>query len=285
MGRSESPAPACADRAEHVFQLRLDLAAEAGDFLGDINELEELLRINRATSHIIAVDTHHVAAADFEARAGVHKRLKREVDQVYGFNLGGGFDLDDVPRVLRDRIQNIHAGHPAIVHETCLEQRLPFPDGLQRILEHLLEIRRIRADLDATGVKCFGQSADFMALVEDGLLRGVRFGDLVFGVVGVPKKFPTLAAPETFRLGNVGPLSGGVEYDAAHDLPNARVAASVQDAGSAQFKDERALNPVFATADDAQFVALDFDAALAENLSDLLGGSLIVSGEIKGSSR
>jgi hypothetical protein len=62
--------------------------------------------------------------------------------------------------------------------------------------QHLVEVGSVRADLDAAGVKRFGQSADFMALIENGLLRGVRLWNLVLGVVSVPKQLPALAAPE-----------------------------------------------------------------------------------------
>src|ERR1035437_2791910 len=88
--------------AEYVFQLRLDVPAEAGHVLGDIDDLEELLRVNRAAPHLITVDVHHAAAADVQARAVVHKRLKGKVEQVHVFDLGAALDLDDVPRVFAD---------------------------------------------------------------------------------------------------------------------------------------------------------------------------------------
>ena len=48
----------------------------------------------------------------------------------------------------------------------------------------------------AAGVEGFGQSANLVTLVEDGLLRGVRLGNLVFGVVSVPEQLPALSAPK-----------------------------------------------------------------------------------------
>jgi hypothetical protein len=39
----------------------------------------------------------------------------------------------------------------------------------------LLEAGHVRADLDAAGAERFDQSADFVALVENALLRGVWF--------------------------------------------------------------------------------------------------------------
>src|SRR5439155_7299720 len=115
-----------ADRGEHVIQLRLDLPAQARHVLGDIHDLEELLGIDLAAPDVIAVDVHDEAPADIQSRAIVNERLKGEVDQVHVFDPGGGFDLDDVPRVLRDRIQNINAGQPSVVNKPRLEQRLPF---------------------------------------------------------------------------------------------------------------------------------------------------------------
>ena len=40
----------------------------------------------------------------------------------------------------------------------------------------------------ADGVEDFGQSADFVALIEDCLCGGVRLWNLVFGVVGDPEE-------------------------------------------------------------------------------------------------
>ena len=70
-----------------------------------------------------------------------------------------------------------------------------------------------------------------MALVEDGLLRGFWFRNLVLGVVSVPEQLLALAAPKEFGLGNVRPLrrGGGGQSGAAHDGLNAMFAISVQD--------------------------------------------------------
>lgn len=141
------------DGAKHVLQLRLDLPAEAGHVLGDIDQLEELLRVNRAAPHVFTVDVHQTAAPDSEARAVVHKSLKGEVEQIHVFNLGARLDLDDVPPVLPDRVEDVHAGEPAVVNKASLEQRFPRLGGLQRLPEHVLEVGHARADLDAAGVE------------------------------------------------------------------------------------------------------------------------------------
>ena len=147
-------------------------------------------------------------------------------------------DLDDVPLVLADRIQDVHAGEPAVVHKARLEQRLPRLGGLQRLLEHLLEVGHVGADLDAAGVEGFGQSADFVALIEDRLRGGVRLRNLILGVVGVPEQLPALAAPEELRLRDVGPLrrGGGGQNGAGHD--------GLCDAGCAEIEQEGAPEPV-----------------------------------------
>jgi len=116
---------------DHGRMQRLDLAAEARHFLGDIDEIEEFLRINCAAPHVFAVDAHHVASVDVQTRASVHKHLKCEVDQVHVLDLGGRFYFNDVPRILAHRVQNIGACQSAIVNKTCLEQRLPCLGGFQ----------------------------------------------------------------------------------------------------------------------------------------------------------
>lgn len=164
------------------------------------------------------------AAPDSEARTVVDERLKGEVEQVHVLNLGARLDLDDVPLVLADRIQDVHAGKTAIVYKASLEQRQSRLGGLQRPLKHLLKVGHVGADLDAAGVKGFGQSANLMALIEDGLRGGVRLWDSFPVVVGDPEQLPALSTPQELRLGNVGPLRrrGGVQSDAAHDMEGMR---------------------------------------------------------------
>ena len=74
-----------------------------------------------------------------------------------------------------------------------------------------------------------------MALVEDGLLRGVRLRNLILGVVGVPEQLPALAAPPEFRFGNVRPLGrgGGGQNGASH--------AGIWDARCAEIEQEDAV--------------------------------------------
>jgi hypothetical protein len=83
-----------------------------------------------------------------------------------------------------------------------------------------------------------------VALVENGLLRGVRLWNLVLGVVSVPEQFLALAAPKEFRLGNVRPLrrGGGVQSGAAHD--------GLCDAGHAEIEREDAMHLVFVSVND-----------------------------------
>jgi hypothetical protein len=73
-------------------------------------------------------------------------RLKSEVEQVHVL------DLDDVPRVPADRVQDVDAGESIAVSEGCLEERFPRLGGLQRPVEHVLEVGHARADLNAAGV-------------------------------------------------------------------------------------------------------------------------------------
>src|SRR5262245_45393512 len=113
------------DRGEHFVQLRLDFPAQDRYFLVDIHELEESLWLDRPGSHVIPVDAQYEAAADVQTCASVHKRLKREIEQVHVFDLGAALDLDDVPLILADRIQNVGAGKSAVVNEACLEQWFP----------------------------------------------------------------------------------------------------------------------------------------------------------------
>ena len=75
-----------------------------------------------------------------------------------------------------DRVQDVDAGEAAVVYKASLEQRFPRLGGLQRLLEHLLEVGHARADLDAAGVKRLGQSADLVALIEDRLLAASGSG-------------------------------------------------------------------------------------------------------------
>jgi hypothetical protein len=49
-----------------------------------------------------------------------------------------------------------------------------------------------------SGEKQLGQRANFVALVENGLLRVVWFGDQIFGIVSVPQQFLTLQSPQKF---------------------------------------------------------------------------------------
>ena len=58
------------------------------------------------------------------------------------------------------------------------------------------------ADLDAAREGLLSQLADFMSLVEDGLLLGVRRGDQVLGVVRVPKKLVALQTGKVFGFGD-----------------------------------------------------------------------------------
>jgi len=89
----------------------------------------------------------------------------------------------------------------------------------------------------APWIKRFGQRADFMALVEDGLLRGIGFWNLILGVVRIPKQLPALTAPEEFCFGDVRPLrcGGSIKEGAGH--------AGLCDAGRAQFEQEEAVQP------------------------------------------
>ena len=64
------------------------------------------------------------------------------------------------------------------------------------------------AVINAVRVALLGQSADLVALVEDGLLLGVGFRDQVFGVGGVPKELGALEAPKELGFGDVG--RGGI---------------------------------------------------------------------------
>lgn len=57
------------------------------------DEREEPLGVNRAAPDVITVDIHQAAAADVQARAVGHKRLKGEVEQVHVLDLSAGFHL------------------------------------------------------------------------------------------------------------------------------------------------------------------------------------------------
>src|ERR1039458_735178 len=105
----------------------------------------------------------------------------------------------------------------------------------------------------AAGIEGFGQSAHFVALIEDGLLRGVRPWNLVLGVVSVPEQLPALAAPQEFRLGNVRlpPRGGGGQNGASHD--------GLCDARCAEIEQEDVAKLVAAPVDDIELVAQDFD--------------------------
>ena len=76
-----------------------------------------------------------------------------------------------------------------------------------------------------------------MALVEDGLLLGIGFWNLILGVVRIPKQLPALTAPEEFCFGDVRPLrcGGSIKEGAGH--------AGLCDAGRAQFEQEEAVQP------------------------------------------
>ena len=76
-----------------------------------------------------------------------------------------------------------------------------------------------------------------MALVKDGLLRGVGFWNLLLDVVGVPEQLPALAAPQEFCFGDVRPLrrGGGIKEGAGH--------AGLYDARRAQIEQEEAAEP------------------------------------------
>jgi hypothetical protein len=71
-----------ADDALHGVNLFLDLAAQDGDWPGDIFEREKLLRVNRAMPDKFVVDVGEETFAEFDARAGQHERLERDVGQM-----------------------------------------------------------------------------------------------------------------------------------------------------------------------------------------------------------
>ena len=131
-------------------------------------------------------------------------------------------------------------------------------------LEHWTFIRSFGLKLESgwitsrqedESIQGFGQSADFVPLIEDRLCGGVSFGNLILGVVGDPEQLPALAAPQEFRLGNVRPLrrSGGVQSGAAHTRSC--------NAGRSQIEQEDAPELVAAPVDDVELVAPDLDAA------------------------
>ena len=104
---------------------------------------------------------------------------------------------------------------------------------------------------------------------------GVRFRNLVLGIIGVPQQLPALAAPEEFRLGNVGPLrrGGGSQNGAAYVAScNSRCA---------EIEHEDTTQLVAAPVDNVEAFAPDFNPTFDEHFADLLGGSWIVGGEIK----
>jgi len=75
-------------------------------------------------------------------------------------------------------------------------------EGSLRQPDRLVQVCGAGGDFNAVRVALLGQSADLVALVEDGLLLGVRFRDQVFGVVGVPKELGALEAPKELGFGD-----------------------------------------------------------------------------------
>ena len=107
-----------ADDALHGVDLVLDVAAQGGDWLGDVFEGEKLLRVNRAVPDELVVDVGEETFAEFDARAGEDERLERDVGQMDFFlEAGGGFDFDQIPRIAGDRHEDVGAGVAAVISE------------------------------------------------------------------------------------------------------------------------------------------------------------------------
>ena len=113
-----------ADDALHGVNLVLDVAAQGGDWLGDVFEREKLLRVNRAMPDKFVVDVGEETFAEFDARAGEHKRLERDVGQMdILLQAGGGFDFDQIPRIAGDRHEDVRAGVAAVIRKGGFIQR------------------------------------------------------------------------------------------------------------------------------------------------------------------
>ena len=134
------------------------------------------------------------AFPEFDACTIEHIGLKRQVLKVDVLHAGRGLHFDQVPLVGADWNEDVRAGVSTAERKCGFIQRTAMFERLLGQRQKLVEIVDALADLDAVREELPGQLADLVALVEDGLLLGVRRGDLVFCVVTKPEQFPALAA-------------------------------------------------------------------------------------------
>ena len=191
-----------AEDAEHVVQGSFNLTGQPGDLGRDISLLKELAWINGTTPGEITAYVHQDAAPDVQPGPGVDVRLECQVHQVDILDLGAGFDLDEVPSVISDGIQDVGAGKTAAETEPGLKERKPPVNEFLGPMEDLVKILGALGDLDAIREELLGQFAYFVPLVENGLLRGVGLRDQVLGVVMVPEKFVALETGQELGLGD-----------------------------------------------------------------------------------
>ena len=77
-------------------------------------------------------------------------------------------------------------------------------EGSLRQPDRLVQVCGAGGDFNAVQGEPLGQSADLVALIEDGLQGGVGLGEQVFPLVGVREELRALKAPEELGFGDVG---------------------------------------------------------------------------------
>lgn len=103
------------DDALHGIEVVADLAAQGGNWPGDIFEGEELGRVNGASPDELIIDMGEETFANFDAGPGEDEGLEGDVGQMHiFFERGSGFNLDQVPRIASDGSEKVGAGVAAV---------------------------------------------------------------------------------------------------------------------------------------------------------------------------
>jgi len=193
----------------HGVDLVLDIAAQVGDWLGDVFEGEKLLRFNRALPDKFVVDVGEETFAEFDARASEHERLERDVGQMDIFlESGSGFHFDQFPRIAGHRHENVGAGVAAVIGKGRFIKWHPSADCRLGLGNYFLRIDDAGCDLHAAWEKLLRQFADFCTLIENRLLGFIWGGNLVFGIVTEPEQLRALPPHQVGGFGQ-GWLAGG----------------------------------------------------------------------------
>jgi hypothetical protein len=139
--------------------------------------MEKLPRVYIAVLNIFVVDTGKEALPYPEAVLLIAEFLEGDVFNVYVFNAGGAFYLNDVPLIFAGRVQDVSPGidftgpDPGLKQGSTPLQEFP---GLPEIGGEVL----IR-DINAIGEQSLSQLTNQMPLVKTVLGSGIDCGDFL----------------------------------------------------------------------------------------------------------